>query len=376
VLGALGASACILPRCVFRSSIAKLPSLPLSTLGGANYDSESCSCCARNCRAAVARLDGLSNHVASQTKPATEKDTLAEQVKELKKQVNDLQARSQVVAADTAIYTRPEVQDNRSVAQVKLPADVVKGLGEDFIVLLTMRHPTGGYPYFNCYWKKSEAGFEISVVDTTVTGPGGVTASYTNRHKDYPVDWIVVRNEEQAVRSVERAPLPAPFFRSNNEHQSTDEAISRDASVLVLPRDDCRQCDCRRRSRCQGQDQATAEKASGGGHDRPRLHCQTLARRQPWVVGRGNRGLDAWLPDPDARRPQFVFQARLELCNTKAERIKAIEDTIKEFEPIVAKLEQYDKEGIVDSTPPFRLAQAFSFELQIALQKANQDGAP
>jgi hypothetical protein len=136
---------------------------------------------------------GYQNHVASQTKPAAEKDTLAEQVKELKKQAIELQARAHIVAAGTAIYTRPEVQDNRTVAQVKLPADVAKGLGENYIVLLTMRYPAGGYPYFNCYWKKSESGFEISVVDTTVTGPGGVTASYTNRHKDYPVDWIVVK---------------------------------------------------------------------------------------------------------------------------------------------------------------------------------------
>ncbi len=111
---------------------------------------------------------GYQNHVASQTKPAAEKDTLVEQVKELKKQVNDLQARSQVVAAGTTISK---------------------------IILLT-----------------------------------GSSS----------------RNEEQAVRNVERAPLPAPFFRSNNEQQSADEAISRDASVLVLPRDDCRQCDIRK----------------------------------------------------------------------------------------------------------------------------------
>ena len=136
---------------------------------------------------------GYQNQAASQAKAAPDKDTLSEQVKELKNQVNELRARAHVVAAGTAIYTRPEVQDNRTVAPVKLPADVVKSLGEDYIVLLTMRYPTGGYPYFNCYWKKSESGFEISVVDTTVTGPGGVTASYTNKHKDYPVDWIVVK---------------------------------------------------------------------------------------------------------------------------------------------------------------------------------------
>jgi hypothetical protein len=136
---------------------------------------------------------GYQNHAASQAKASPDKDTLAEQVKELTNQLNKLQARAHIVAAGTAIYTRPEVQDNRTVAQVKLPNDVVKRLGEDYIVLLSMRYPIGGYPYFNCYWKKSESGFEISVVDTTVTGPGGVTASYTNRHKDYPVDWIVVK---------------------------------------------------------------------------------------------------------------------------------------------------------------------------------------
>jgi hypothetical protein len=102
-------------------------------------------------------------------------------------------AEPRIVAAGTAVYTRPNVQDNTTVAHVKLPADIAKGIGEDYIVLLTMRAPVGGYPYFNCYWRKSDAGFDILLADTTVTGPGGRTASYTNRNKDYPVDWIVVK---------------------------------------------------------------------------------------------------------------------------------------------------------------------------------------
>jgi len=116
-----------------------------------------------------------------------------------------------------------------------------------------------------------------------------------------------------------------------------------------------------------------------------RLEAATIARDnivKRWRAGsRGSSDVETavWTPGFQTQMldaHKLVFQARFELCNTKAERIKAIEDTIKEFEPILAKLEQYDKEGIVDSTPPFRLAQAFSFELQIALQKAKQEGAP
>jgi hypothetical protein len=69
---------------------------------------------------------------------------------------------------------------------------------------------------------------------------------------------------------------------------------------------------------------------------------------------------------------KLVHHARLNLCDTKAERIKAIEDSIKEFEPIVALFEKHFKARIVDSTVPYRLAQAHLLDLQIALEKAKQ----
>jgi len=40
---------------------------------------------------------------------------------------------------------------------------------------------------------------------------------------------------------------------------------------------------------------------------------------------------------------KLVFQARLDLCDNKTERIKAIEQTIKEFEPVLAQFERHYK---------------------------------
>jgi hypothetical protein len=98
-----------------------------------------------------------------------------------------------LVAAGTATFTRPKVMANTVRSRVKLSSDIVKGLGEEYVVLLTMRTPTGGYPYSNCYWKTAADGFDIAVIDSTVTGPGGETASYSNPNNTYLVDWAVVK---------------------------------------------------------------------------------------------------------------------------------------------------------------------------------------
>jgi len=69
---------------------------------------------------------------------------------------------------------------------------------------------------------------------------------------------------------------------------------------------------------------------------------------------------------------KMVLQARLDLSDTKADRIKALEESIKEFEPIVAAFEKHFKMQIVDSTVPYHLAQAQLLEMKIALEKAKQ----
>ncbi len=117
---------------------------------------------------------------------------LQSQLTELKNQLAALQ-KPRIVAAGTATFTRPNEMDNTVRSRVKLSSDIVKGLGEDHVVLLTMRTPKGGYPYFNCYWQKADDGFDIAVIDTTVTGPGGTTASYSNRNNAYLIDWAVFK---------------------------------------------------------------------------------------------------------------------------------------------------------------------------------------
>ena len=71
-----------------------------------------------------------------------------------------------------------------------------------------------------------------------------------------------------------------------------------------------------------------------------------------WTPGFNTQLLDAH---------RLVLQARLDLC--------AIEASIKDFEPILKRYEQYYQTRIVDSTPPFRLGQALMLEMQIALEK-------
>jgi hypothetical protein len=69
---------------------------------------------------------------------------------------------------------------------------------------------------------------------------------------------------------------------------------------------------------------------------------------------------------------RLVLQARLDLCEGRPERIKAVEETIKEFEPLVEKLQGLHKAGAAGSALYFHLAQAHLLELRIALEKARQ----
>ena len=122
-----------------------------------------------------------------------DKDTMAQQIKELQKQLADLKAHVGepcIVAAGTATWTCPATQRNDTSTRVKLPRDVVVGLGKDYIVLLTNRFP-GGYPYFDPYWKLAPDGFDITLVDSTVSET--MASSYGNRNRTYLVDWIVVK---------------------------------------------------------------------------------------------------------------------------------------------------------------------------------------
>ena len=97
----------------------------------------------------------------------------------------------QLVAAGTATYVRPAIQDNKRAVRVKLPAEIAAHLGDDYIVLLTNRFPTGGYPFFSVYWRPAADGFDISLVDVEVGG--GTTASYDNPNTKYLVDWLVIK---------------------------------------------------------------------------------------------------------------------------------------------------------------------------------------
>ena len=128
--------------------------------------------------------------------PGDEKD-LATQVKELQKQVAELKTqvgevpKQHIVAAGTATWTRPEHQANKTTTRVKLPAEVVAGLGKDYIVLLTNHFPKGGHPFFAAYWSPATDGFDIALADAELGD--GTTAAYSNPNKTYLIDWIVVK---------------------------------------------------------------------------------------------------------------------------------------------------------------------------------------
>lgn len=116
---------------------------------------------------------------------------LQKQLAELKKQVSDLQ-KPRIIAAGTATWERPRVQANNTSKRVKLAPEIAAQLGKEYIVLLTNRFPAGGYPWFDCYWKVADDGFDITLVDPTIVG-GLQTASYTNGTTEYLIDWIVVK---------------------------------------------------------------------------------------------------------------------------------------------------------------------------------------
>jgi len=121
-------------------------------------------------------------------------DAQAQQLKELQKQVADLQARMsqtqtpRIIAAGTATITLPRIQDNKQKIRVKLPADIAARLGTNCIVQLTNRCPTGG-SFFVPYWKPATDGFDILVADPSMT-----SGTYIINDKEpYYIDWLVIQ---------------------------------------------------------------------------------------------------------------------------------------------------------------------------------------
>jgi hypothetical protein len=122
-----------------------------------------------------------------------DKDSVARQIKELQKQVADLQTQAsdlktpRIVAAGTATIRLGAVQDNKTSTRVKLRGDIVAKLGDNCIVQLTNRYPTGG-SFFVAYWKPATDGFDILLADPSLVGTG------INPSKEpYYIDWIVVQ---------------------------------------------------------------------------------------------------------------------------------------------------------------------------------------
>jgi hypothetical protein len=122
-------------------------------------------------------------------------ETQEKQLKELQKQVADLQARVnqmqaiRIVAAGTATIKLPGIQDNKQKVRVKLPPDIVARLGTGCIVELTNRSPTGG-SFFVPYWKPAADGFDILVADPSMSGEYQITP---RDKQPYYIDWIVVQ---------------------------------------------------------------------------------------------------------------------------------------------------------------------------------------
>jgi hypothetical protein len=121
-------------------------------------------------------------------------DAQARQLKELQKQVADLQARvgrmqaPRIAAAGTATIKLPGIQDNKQTIRVKLPADIAARLGANCIVQLTNRCPTGGC-FFVPYWKPANDGFDILVADPSLEG----VQIIPHDKELYYIDWVVVR---------------------------------------------------------------------------------------------------------------------------------------------------------------------------------------
>jgi hypothetical protein len=70
---------------------------------------------------------------------------------------------------------------------------------------------------------------------------------------------------------------------------------------------------------------------------------------------------------------RLVHHVQLDLCDDRAERIKVVEKTIKEVEPLVAAFEKRFKEGMPNASLPYHLAQVHFLELKIELEKARQE---
>ncbi|HQR08698.1 MAG TPA: hypothetical protein PLN21_17870 [Gemmatales bacterium] len=116
---------------------------------------------------------------------------LQQQVASLKTQVAAIQT-PRIIAAGTATFTMGAVQDNATNVRVKLSAEVAAKLGEDYIVLLTHRFPTGGFPFFVPYWKKASDGFDATLIDVSI-GPNSSTSYMYNKNKTFLIDWVVVK---------------------------------------------------------------------------------------------------------------------------------------------------------------------------------------
>ena len=121
--------------------------------------------------------------------------SLAEQIKELRKQVVELKSTLQkprIIAAGTATLQLGAEQNNKTNVRIKLNDDIAAKIGDDYIVLLTNRFPTGGFPFFVPYWKQAKDGFDITIVDVNL--PPNSTSSYLyNRNRTFLIDWIVVK---------------------------------------------------------------------------------------------------------------------------------------------------------------------------------------
>jgi hypothetical protein len=147
-----------------------------------------------NSAATSAPPDGGSKADPAKALPAVV-EAQGQQLKELQKQVADLQAQvsrmqtPRIVAAGTATITLPGIQDNKQRVRVKLPADIAARLGANFIVELTNRCPTGG-SFFVPYWKPAADGFDILVADPSLSGDYQITP---RDKQPYYIDWIVVR---------------------------------------------------------------------------------------------------------------------------------------------------------------------------------------
>ena len=129
--------------------------------------------------------------------------------------------------------------------------------------------------------------------------------------------------------------------------------------------------------RCQSADDKAGAKDRIKDLQKQRLKAVTIARdylvkqlkADDLAVSVNSNGFIRQLLDTN----KAVYQARLDLCDGKAERTKALDVSIKETEPIVALFEKHFKDEIVDSTVPYHLFQAQLLELKIALEKARQE---